>query len=175
MYLLWGHVDTSFPLQGIVGPDWPCMLVTYTLIIGGGLIVCAYVIRNTVLGDIGVIVELSLALTTSLTFTCAACSEPGILFSEIYDNVGSIEMEEGEGGKTKNRCIHCDVVRPPGVSHCYDCGVCVHDLDHHCPWTGKCIGKKNLKWFYVFLSCLLGLISFSVLGLVMWTVSPVEN
>lgn len=24
-------------------------------------------------------------------------------------------------------------------------------LDHHCPWTGKCIGKKNLCFFYAFL------------------------
>lgn len=27
-------------------------------------------------------------------------------------------------------------------------------LDHHCPWTGKCIGQKNLCFFYAFLVCL---------------------
>ena len=25
-------------------------------------------------------------------------------------------------------------------------------LDHHCPWTGKCIGKNNLKAFHSFLA-----------------------
>jgi hypothetical protein len=27
-------------------------------------------------------------------------------------------------------------------------------LDHHCPWTGKCIGKKNLRYFYLFITTL---------------------
>lgn len=38
--------------------------------------------------------------------------------------------------------------------HCYDCGVCVHNLDHHCPWTGKCIGRDNIKYFHAFLTML---------------------
>lgn len=25
-------------------------------------------------------------------------------------------------------------------------------MDHHCPWTGKCIGQGNLKCFQFFLS-----------------------
>ena len=41
------------------------------------------------------------------------------------------------------------------ISHCYDCDICVKELDHHCPWTGKCIGKNNLKSFYVFIYSLL--------------------
>jgi hypothetical protein len=27
-------------------------------------------------------------------------------------------------------------------------------LDHHCPWTGKCVGERTIKWFYVFLTCI---------------------
>ena len=38
--------------------------------------------------------------------------------------------------------------------HCSDCDICVEDFDHHCPFTGKCIGKKNkvifLIWLYGF-------------------------
>jgi palmitoyltransferase ZDHHC9/14/18 len=48
-------------------------------------------------------------------------------------------------------CSRCEMSRPVGASHCYDCEVCVKDLDHHCPWTGKCIGRKNLYFFYLFL------------------------
>ena len=42
--------------------------------------------------------------------------------------------------------------------HCQECRVCVQDCDHHCPWTGKCIGKNNVKCFYAWL--LLLIVSF---------------
>ena len=39
-----------------------------------------------------------------------------------------------------------------GTQHCRDCGVCIKNFDHHCPWTSKCIGEKNLSKFYVFVT-----------------------
>ena len=39
-----------------------------------------------------------------------------------------------------------------GVEHCSDCGVCIADHDHHCPWTSKCIGAGNLKYFTAFVA-----------------------
>mmetsp|Transcript_29034 Transcript_29034/g.41430 ORF Transcript_29034/g.41430 Transcript_29034/m.41430 type:complete len:236 (+) Transcript_29034:44-751(+) len=48
-------------------------------------------------------------------------------------------------------CGVCNIRRPPNASHCYECGVCVVELDHHCPWTGKCIGQRTLRSFYGFL------------------------
>ncbi len=38
------------------------------------------------------------------------------------------------------------------------CETCIAGYDHHCPWTGKCIGKGNLQEFYNFL--FIGLFSF---------------
>ena len=37
------------------------------------------------------------------------------------------------------------------TQHCPDCNICVEGNDHHCPWTGKCIGKKNQRSFIVFV------------------------
>lgn len=51
-------------------------------------------------------------------------------------------------------CNHCKIYYEPNkkVVHCYDCNICVEGYDHHCPWTGKCIGKGNITYFYLFLS-----------------------
>lgn len=51
-------------------------------------------------------------------------------------------------------CGSCGMKRPTSASHCYDCGLCIDEIDHHCPWTGKCIGKKNIRVFYWFLAAL---------------------
>lgn len=36
--------------------------------------------------------------------------------------------------------------------HCRDCDVCIQGYDHHCPWVSKCIGKRNLYYFYAFVA-----------------------
>ena len=48
-------------------------------------------------------------------------------------------------------CSQCNVLRLYGTSHCTICNACCVGLDHHCPWTGKCIGKGNLTPFFVFV------------------------
>ena len=37
------------------------------------------------------------------------------------------------------------------TTHCYDCDICIEKHDHHCPWTGKCIGDKNIISYYIFV------------------------
>ena len=35
--------------------------------------------------------------------------------------------------------------------HCMDCDICIENYDHHCPWTGHCIGKNNKFTFFILL------------------------
>lgn len=44
-------------------------------------------------------------------------------------------------------CKTCNIIRPPGTSHCGTCGHCVMYLDHHCPWVGTDVGFRNHFYF----------------------------
>ena len=48
-------------------------------------------------------------------------------------------------------CKTCYIVKPFRSHHCNDCGNCIYNFDHHCPWIGGCVGGRNYVYFFTFL------------------------
>lgn len=120
------------------------------------------------------IVELSSYLITALI-------NPGLPSRDYYaKNIENTPEFMNYLGKKRTpylRCKKCNllVLNSMNVTHCVICDVCVAGQDHHCPWTGKCIGKYNIYPFYVFVTFLFVFIMTSFVTFLTYIVFTIDK
>ena len=155
-YTFFGDKEGS-PLI-VIGPHWPMYVCFCSFIIIGFLSFFYYFWNHIgfLLKIFGIFILLSFVISYTITFLI----NPGI---PKYDE-NAILGEPREKYRFCNLCkIYVNMDENTG--HCFDCNVCVEGYDHHCPWTGKCIGKKNLTYFYAFLMSILFVFAYFVLAM----------
>ena len=54
-------------------------------------------------------------------------------------------------GRWLGWCAPCGGFKPAATHHCRVCRQCAEELDHHCPFTANCVGKKNFPYFFGFV------------------------
>ncbi|KAL2316318.1 Palmitoyltransferase akr1 [Schizosaccharomyces pombe] len=110
---------------------------------------------------------LSSLLFVLISFTCiglyvrTAFQNPGYV-----DKIGAVVQRREEISKLLDKdlfnqshyCLKCFQVKPPRSYHCGACKRCINRYDHHCPWTGNCVGARNHRTFLLFVFTLSTLI-----------------
>jgi palmitoyltransferase ZDHHC9/14/18 len=76
-------------------------------------------------------------------------------------------------------CDSCNIIKPLRSTHCADCNNCVERFDHHCPWIGTCVAKRNYRYFFTFILLLnfltLHMIVFSIVHISLYVNRYIEG
>lgn len=91
---------------------------------------------------------------------------PGIPNRNYYSN-NFYQKNNDIAASNLIKCDKCNIIAPKSlkINHCESCHVCVMHYDHHCPWTGKCIGRKTIYYFYIFITSVFVIIIFFITSL----------
>lgn len=137
----------------IIGPHWPLaavVIICFTILFFGIMIYFRKYITtsNTIMGY-------SIYFCFIIFYLLTALLNPGYPFQD----------ENSLINKSKTLIGYCTVCKiwldlDKKVKHCNFCNICIEGMDHHCPWTGKCIGRKNLIPFYFFVLFVFGFMSY---------------
>ena len=147
----------------VLGPDYKAMLASCCLIVAPLAVFFALVIPYTVghMSPAYLAVSIVLTLFSFSSLIMTAMRDPGFYPRSSpkdsssrrspHKHTHEFHLDNGYIVTTKF-CATCCHYRPPRCSHCAVCDNCVDKFDHHCPWVGNCIGRRNYASFFAFVS-----------------------
>ena len=138
----------------IIGPHWYMIIIVIILItyIFYSILKTFWIYSNIIIIIIGFIIYfifLFSYLFTALINPGLPKKEKEILDKEIIK----------ENYKYCDICLIYFKIETKTI-HCQMCDICIEEFDHHCPWTSKCIGKRNKISFYIFVGSVFILIFY---------------
>ena len=99
-------------------------------------------------------IPIILTISYLILFWISGIIDPGIMkrnFDCYEAHQLNIKIIHKGAFKTTKICPTCYIVRPFRATHCKECDNCIMRFDHHCPWLGSCLGKRNYIFFYFYL------------------------
>lgn len=162
----------------VIGPHWPFFLCLNVFV--SSICNLYFYFFWNLMYEIPRNIGICLYVIFLLCYWFTALYNPGIpikrhvsLFQEdlnsLVDDKDPRKPKKKENLPSQNKriCRVCNLVIDLNIKmiHCPDCDICVEELDHHCPWTSKCIGKNTLYSFYGFVISLFLLFFFLIFGL----------
>jgi len=117
-----------------------------------------------------VLLVFSFALTALATVSlfCSGCMDPGILprsppppSTEHLPRTRNVEVNGHMVVVRYNET--CNFYQPPRAHHCSVLNDCIERFDHYCPWVGTTVGKRNYRFYllFVFSSSILCIFTFT--------------
>ena len=74
-----------------------------------------------------------------------------IVFCDTSTSRGIMPISAANTKDGWKLCASCITLAPPRSWHCLICDICILKRDHHCIFTGCCIGHYNHRYFVMFL------------------------
>ena len=146
----------------VVGPDFYFSILELVLVNGIlGLILASANNTNPIIFWSG----LSILLFHDFAFLATICKNQGLPpRNPNYHSKGYLNKVKTVD-HTKY-CRTCKTIARKDVytEHCSFCEYCVEELDHHCPWSSKCIGKGNMLPFKLFIAGITASFIFAFVG-----------
>ena len=143
-------------IKYIMGPIFPLLLI---LNISANIFIQIIVFKK-----IPIIFKLLGSIMNFLQiyfFIISSTKNPG-LPSKEYEKL--VYEEENKTAKNFRKCKDCKlwINTDEKTIHCKKCDICIEGYDHHCDCINICVGKKNIKNFYLLILTSFLLIVYSI-------------